>query len=71
MSKGSQVLAKLAIESSLEQHGMASKSSHEVEMLDMDFSFKAISSLGISFIKSQVIPTCEWDFSIFFRRRES
>jgi hypothetical protein len=40
-------------ESTFEEHGIASKSSHEVDMLD----FETSSILGISSNKSQVMPT--------------
>jgi hypothetical protein len=40
-------------ESILEGHDIASKSSHEVDMLD----FETLSILGISSTKSQVMPT--------------
>jgi hypothetical protein len=39
-------------ESTLEEHGIASNSSHDVDMLD----FETISILGISSSKSQVMP---------------
>jgi hypothetical protein len=39
--------------STLEEYGIASKSSHDLDMLD----FETLSILGISSSKSQVMPT--------------